>query len=600
MNLRIEDYAMLGDTHSGALVGNDGSIDWLCAPRFDSSAFFAALLGTRDNGHWQIAPVAPVRHVERRYRPGTMVLETDFETDDGAVRLVDCMPIGSERVGVVRLVEGLRGRVAMRMHFVPRFDYGRLIPAMAPVEQGLFAFAGPDALCLRTSVAVQCEAGAAASAFDVAAGETVPFQLAWYPSHGAPPAPVDAVDSVATSQAWWQAWSGRCRYDGAHREDVLHSLITLKAMTYSPTGAIVAALTTSLPEEIGGSRNWDYRYCWLRDGAFSLGPLIHTGYLEEAVAWRDWLLRAIAGDPAQVQLMYGIGGEHRLTELELPWLAGYEASAPVRIGNAAAEQFQLDIFGEVFAVLYEARKAGLTRGDASQSPGIELAAVVEIVERRWREPDEGIWEIRGQRQHFTYSKVAAWTAMDRAIKIAEATGLDAPLARWCGVRDEIHAEVCARGFDAQRNTFVQYYGAKGLDASLLLMPISGFLPATDPRVLGTIEAIQREISSGPFVWRYATADGVDGLAGHEGAFLICSFWLVSALAMAGRVEQAEQHLDQLRALRNDVGLLSEEYDPAAKRLLGNFPQAFSHIGLVNTAFNLTPAQRHPALQGQLG
>ena len=390
-----------------------------------------------------------------------MILETDFETDDGVVRLVDCMPIGSKEVGVVRLVEGRRGRVAMRMRFVPRFDYGRLIPATAPVEQGLFAFVGPDALCLRAPVDMPYEAGAATATFEIAAGERVPFQLAWYASHLPCPQPLDASAIVAQTEAWWQDWSGRCRYDGARRDEVQRSLLTLKAMTYSPTGAIVAALTTSLPEEIGGSRNWDYRYCWLRDGAFSLGPLIHTGYLEEAVAWRDWLLRAIAGDPAQVQLMYGIGGEHRLPELELPWLAGYEASTPVRIGNAAAEQFQLDIFGEVFAVLYDARQAGLTRDDPSQSPGIDLAAVVEIVERRWREPDEGIWEIRGQRQHFTYSKVAAWTAMDRAIRLAEATGLDVPLERWRGVRDEIHAEVCARGFDAQRNTFVQYYGGHG-------------------------------------------------------------------------------------------------------------------------------------------
>jgi GH15 family glucan-1,4-alpha-glucosidase len=588
--LRIEDYAIIGDTESAALAGNNGSIDWLCAPRFDSPAYFAALLGTEANGYWRIAPAGEMRRVERRYRPGTLVLETVFETDDGAVRLVDCMPPGNGQADVVRVVEGIRGRVAVEMRLVPRFDYGRLVPALGRIDHGAFAVAGPDAVCLRTPVSLREGHAMASAAFTVSSGERVPFHLVWYPSHLPGPEPVDPLDLVAHTEAWWQAWSGRCQYQGPYRDDVLRSLITLKALTYSPTGAMVAAATTSLPEEIGGARNWDYRYCWLRDGAFTLVPLVRTGYMDEALAWRAWLLRAVAGDPGQLQLMYGVAGEHRLTELELPWLPGYEGSRPVRIGNAASEQFQLDIFGEILAVLYRAWQAGLPARDPTRSPGIDLPAVIDIVERRWREPDEGIWEVRGARQHFTYSKVAAWTAVDRAIRVAEATGRAAPLARWRRVRDEIHADVCARGFDETRNSFVQYYGAPSLDASLLLIPVSGFLPPQDPRVLATIDAIQRELASGPFVWRYATEGGVDGLAGGEGAFLICSFWLVSALALAGRLDEAERNLEQLRALQNDVGLLSEEYDPAGRRMLGNFPQAFSHIGLLHSILTITDAR----------
>jgi GH15 family glucan-1,4-alpha-glucosidase len=490
-------------------------------------------------------------------------------------------------------VEGVRGNVAMQMRFVPRFDYGSLVPALGRMDRGVFAVAGPDAVCLRTPVDLDEDGTSAAATFTIAEGERVPFHLAWYPSHRSRPEPVDPLNMVARTEAWWREWAARCTFDGEHRPDVVRSLITLKALTYAPTGAIVAALTTSLPEEIGGERNWDYRFCWLRDGAFTLAPLVRCGYLEEAVAWRDWLFRAIAGDPDQLQLMYGIGGEHRLTELELPWLGGYEGSKPVRIGNAASEQFQLDIFGEVIGVLYRAWEAGLAERDLTQSPGVELGALIETVERVWRDPDEGIWEVRGQRQHFTYSKVSAWTAIDRAVRYAEGTGVDAPLDRWRRARDEIHADVCANGFDAERNTFVQYYGGKGLDASLLLIPVSGFLPPHDPRVLGTIEAIQREICSGPFVWRYSTDEGVDGLTGSEGAFLICSFWLVSALALAGRVEEAERNFRQLCALQNDVGLLSEEYDPAGERLLGNFPQAFSHIGLLHSLFAIEEAKKKP-------
>jgi GH15 family glucan-1,4-alpha-glucosidase len=591
MALRIEDYAMVGDTESAALVGKNGSIDWCCAPRFDSPALFAALLGTEANGHWQLAPVGEVRRVERRYRQGTAVLETDFETDDGMVRLVDCMPPRDEHLTFVRAVEGVRGRVAMQMRFAPRFDYGRLIPSVGRIDQGVFALAGPDAVCLRAPVDLSYDGATTSATFDVSEGERVPFHLVWYPSHLPCPEPSDPLDLVARAEAWWKEWSGRCQYEGPYRDDVVRSLITLKALTYSPTGATVAALTTSLPEEIGGERNWDYRYCWLRDGAFTLVPLVETGYLDEAVAWRDWLLRAVAGDPGQLQLMYGIGGEHRLAELELPWLSGYEDSRPVRIGNAASEQFQLDIFGEVLAVLHRAVQAGLPERDPSRLPGIDLSAVIDVVERRWREPDEGIWEVRGDPQHFTYSKVSAWTALDRAIKLAEARDHPVPFERWGRVRDEIHADVCANGFDRERNTFVQYYGGSGLDASLLLIPISGFLPPQDPRVLGTIDAIQREICSGPHVYRYSTDEGVDGLAGSEGAFLICSFWMVAALALAGRVEEAERNLEQLRALQNDVGLFSEEYDPTARRQLGNFPQAFSHIGLLHSILTLEEAKK---------
>lgn len=591
MALRIEDYAMISNTNSAALVGKNGSIEWLCVPRFDSPALFAALLGTEANGYWQIAPVSKVRGVHRRYHQGTITLETDFETDEGVVRLVDCMPHRHDVNDILRGVEGIRGSVKMHMRFAPRFDYGRLVPSMGRIDHGVFAVVGPDAICLRASVALHMDGSTGSATFTVSPGETVHFHATCYPSHLPCPKAVDPAEMLAGAELWWREWSGRCQYKGPYQEDVIRSLITLKALIYEPTGAIVAALTTSLPEEIGGERNWDYRFCWLRDGAFSLVPLIQTGYLDEALAWRNWLLRAIGGDPSQLQLMYGIGGEHRLTEFELPWLAGYENSKPVRTGNAAYSQFQLDIFGEVIAVAFRAWKSGLQeRGDSSQSPGIDLEAVIDIVERRWRERDEGIWEIRGKSQHFTYSKVSAWAAIDRAIKLAEGTGRNAPLERWRRVRDEIHADVCMNGFDRKRNTFVQYYGGTGMDASLLLIPISGFLPPQDPRVLGTIDAIQKEICNGPFVYRYATEAGVDGLAGDEGTFLICSFWLVSALALAGRIEEAEHNFKRLRALQNDVGLFSEEYDPAGHRLLGNFPQAFSHIGFLHAILTISEAK----------
>lgn len=591
MNRRIEDYAILGNLRTAALVNKNGSIEWLCTPRFDSAACFAAMLGDESNGHWSIRPRKEPRSISRRYRGDTLVLETEFETEDGVVRVVDCMPPRDGVTEIVRTVEGVSGQVQMESRMVPRFDFGRLIPSVGQADGATYALAGPDAISLRTPVEHVRENAEARATFTVRAGESVPFQLNWYFSFEPMPAASDPAKSLESTEAWWNEWSSQCTYDGPLREQVLRSLITLKALTYQPTGAIVAAATTSLPEEPGGERNWDYRFCWLRDGVFTLIPLVRTGYREEAIAWRDWLLRAVAGDPKQLQLMYGIRGEARLTELELPWLSGFEGSAPVRIGNAASEQFQLDIFGEVVGSLFNAWKAGiLGPGTASAPPGTPLADALGIVEERWREPDEGIWEVRGNRQHFVYSKVSAWVAFDRAIKMHEESGIPAPLERWRQVRDEIHREVCERGFDPEKNSFVQYYGAKALDASLLLIPVSGFLPPDDPRVVGTVEAIQREITSGPFVWRYSTEEGVDGLAGSEGAFLICSFWLVAALALIGRTEEAKANLRQLAALRNDVGLLAEEYDPATQRQLGNFPQAFSHIGLLHSLFTILDAE----------
>jgi GH15 family glucan-1,4-alpha-glucosidase len=587
MTLRIEDYAIVGDTETVALVGNDGSIDWLCLPRFDSAACFAALLGDEHNGRWRIAPAADGARVDRRYRPGTLVLETDFETAEGAVRVVDCMPPREGCPDVVRVVQGLRGRVPMRLELIPRFDYGRLIPVVNRVPGGVVALAGPDALCLRASVDLDVDDTSISAEFTIAEGDQVWFRLVWFPSHEGVPDQADAAAEVSRTEGWWRDWSGRCTYQGPHRETVLRSLITLKALTYAPTGGIVAAATTSLPEEIGGVRNWDYRFCWVRDSAFTVNVLARAGYTEEAIALGAWLRRAIAGDPAQMQIMYGIGGEHRLMEFELPWLAGYEGSRPVRVGNAASDQLQLDIYGEVMTAVYRAAEAGVTpREDVVTSPRVNVGAIVDAVERLWREPDEGIWEVRGQRQHFTYSKFAAWFAVDRALKLAEATGRQAPVERWQQLREAIHEDICRNGYDAERNTFVQYYGARALDASLLLIPGSGFLPDDDARVVGTVDAIQRELSSGPFVSRYSTDEDVDGLPGSEGAFLICSFWLVNALAKVGRDEEARGYLDALLALQNDVGLLSEEYDPAAKRMLGNFPQAFSHIGLVTSIWAL--------------
>jgi GH15 family glucan-1,4-alpha-glucosidase len=584
--LPVEGYALIGDTHTAALAGRNGSIDWLCLPRFDSGACFAALLGGEQHGFWRIAPVGGADRVARRYRGETLVLETEFSTPDGVVRLVDCMPRRSDHASVVRVVEGVAGQVAMRMDLVIRFDYGWVVPWMSRAGDHLHGVAGPDSICLATPVQTRGENFRTIAEFGVGPGERVPFVLSWHPRFAEGNCGSDALRAIAVTEAWWREWSGRCTYQGRWRDAVVRSLITLKALTYEPTGGIVAAATTSLPEDLGGARNWDYRYCWLRDAAFTLDALLRAGYGEEARAWRDWLLRVVAGDPAQLQIMYGPAGERRLTELELGWLPGYEGSRPVRIGNAASAQVQLDVYGEVMDALHQARLAGMVPDPTAWALQQVLA---EHVEERWSEPDEGIWEVRSGRRHFTHSKVMAWVAIDRAVQAAERFGLPGPVRRWRVLRKRMHEQIRQRAVDPARGCFVRAYGSTELDASLLLLPLVGFLPPGDPRMLRTLEAIQDDLCEDGFVRRYRTDDqgAADGLAGGEGAFLACSFWLVDNLALAGRREQAEQLFERLLDLRNDVGLLSEEYDPSRKRLVGNFPQAFSHVGLVNSAFNLT-------------
>ncbi|MBS0449679.1 MAG: glycoside hydrolase family 15 protein [Proteobacteria bacterium] len=570
---------MIGDCHTAALVGRDGSIDWLCLPRFDAPACFAALLGGPEHGRWLVAPVAHARRVTRRYRPGTLVLETVFETASGAVRITDCMPMSNGRVDVLRMVEGLRGRVAMHMELVMRFDYGSIVPWVRHEDGMLVATAGPDLLELRTPVKTHGRQLRTLAEFEVAAGDCVPMHLAHRASHlPAPPAQSPRKLLEATERQWKQ-WSGNCSHRGRRRADVVRSLITLKALTYKPSGGIVAAPTTSLPEQPGGIRNWDYRYCWLRDATFSLNTLLLTGYTEEAVAWREWLLRAVAGRPADIQTLYSVTGERRVDEYELDWLPGHQGAAPVRVGNAAARQLQLDIYGELMDTLHLARHAGLP----PQPHAWRIQhALLEFLERHWEDPDEGIWEIRGPRRHFTHSKVMAWVAFDRAVKSVEQFGLDGPVERWRELRDAIHARVCHEGYNRRRKSFVQCLGGSELDASLLLIPQVGFLPPGDPRVRGTVEAVQRELSRGPLVWRYQTATGVDNLPPGEGAFVPCSFWLVDGLALVGRHKEALALFERVMALRNDVGLLSEEIDGATGRMLGNFPQALSHMALVNT------------------
>jgi GH15 family glucan-1,4-alpha-glucosidase len=584
MPLRIEDYALIGDCQTAALVGLDGSIDWLCAPRFDSGACFAALLGTPAHGRWLLAPEGEVRRVRRSYREGTLVLETEHETDSGAVTVVDCMPIRRRVPDLVRLVVGTRGRVRMRMHLVIRFDYGTIVPWVRHTEEGIRALAGPDTLLLRTGVDVQGRDLTTVAEFDVAEGQRLPFVLTWHPAFESAPAAVDAEAAIAETTRWWTAWSARCAYEGPWREAVVRSLITLKALTYAPTGAIVAAATTSLPGQPGGVRNWDYRYCWLRDATFTLYALMMGGYTDEARAWREWLVGAVAGDPAQLQIMYGVAGERRVTELELPWLPGYEGATPVRIGNAAHTQRQLDVFGEVMDALHVARRSGLEPDENAWRVERQLVNHLASI---WRDPDEGIWEMRGPRRHFTHSKVMAWVAMDRAVKAVERYGLPGPVDQWRRLRAAIHDEVCTQGFDRDRNAFVQYYGSQDLDASLLMLPLVGFLPPTDPRVRGTVEAIRRHLTTDGFVARYPTRPEVDGLPPGEVAFLPCSFWMADNLALLGRHDEASELFQRLLGLRNDVGLLSEGYDPGAKRLMGNFPQAFSHVALINTACNLS-------------
>jgi GH15 family glucan-1,4-alpha-glucosidase len=585
----IEDYAVLGDTHTAALVAKDGSIDWLCVPRFDGGACFAALLGERKHGRWRVAPAGAVRSVQRRYEGRTLILETDMETEDGAVRLIDFMPPRTESCHVVRIVEGLRGRVPMEMELIVRYDYGSVVPWARRVGDALVLVGGPDGMALRTPVKHRGVDLTTVAEFTVAEGERMPFVLSWYPSADPVPGPVDAEAALADTRDYWDDWLCDCTYMGEWGDAVFRSLITLKALTYHPTGGIVAAATTSLPEELGGVRNWDYRYCWLRDATFTLYALMLGGFEGEAQAWRDWLLRAVAGEPSALQIMYGPAGERRLPELVLDWLPGYEGSAPVRQGNAASRQFQLDVWGEVMDAMHQARKVGIEPAGAAWDLQLALIAFLETA---WTQPDEGIWEVRGPRRHFTHSKVMAWVAFDRAVKGVERYGLAGPVERWRAVRDEIHADVCAKGYNPERGAFTQYYGATDLDASLLMIPLVGFLPATDPRMKGTIEAIQRELCEDGLVLRYRPpgpdegAHDVDGLPGREGAFLACSFWLADNLMLLGRFDEAEALFRRLLTLRNDVGLLSEEYDPVRKRLVGNFPQAFTHVALVNTAMNL--------------
>lgn len=586
---KIEDYAFLSDTQSGALVSRAGSVDWLCLPRFDSGACFAALLGDRNNGRWFFEPTEEIKETRRRYRSDTLILETEIETATGTVRLIDFMPPRGKAPDIIRIVEGVEGSVAMRMELTIRFDYGHLIPWVRKGHGGLEAIAGPDALILRTPIETHGEDLRTVAEFTVSADERIPFVLTWYQSHDKPPKPVNAEHSLAETESYWSEWSKNCLTEGPWREAVVRSLITLKGLTYAPTGGIVAAATTSLPEEIGGVRNWDYRYCWLRDATFTLVGLTDAGYLEEARAWRQWLLRAVAGSPGQMQVMYGVCGERRLSEYELPWLAGYENSKPVRVGNAASEQFQLDVYGEVLDSMYRADRAGIK---ATETDWRMQVALMKFLETKWEKPDHGIWEVRGEPCHFTHSKMMAWVAFDRAVKTIEECGCSAAenLERWREIRDRIHAQVCEEGYNRKKRAFTQFYGSDALDASLLMMPLVGFLPPSDERVRETVLTIQRELTEDGFVLRYRPEqNNIDGLPGGEGVFLLCSFWLADCLHLIGRTTEARELFQRLLALRNDVGLLAEEYDPVAKRMLGNFPQAFSHVALVNTARILTRA-----------
>ncbi len=591
MALPLEDYALIGDTQTAALVGRDGSIDWLCLPRFDSPACFAALLGDEQHGRWLVAPAGDVRMVERRYRPGTLVLETDFHTGEGVLQVVDSMPIRDEAPDIVRLARCLKGRVTVRMELVLRFDFGRVVPWVRRTEDGgLTAIAGPDAVHLIPGRPTTGRDLTTVAEFELDEGEEVPFVLTWYPSHEPVPDPVDGPSATEDTTRWWQEWSGRSTVRGEHAELVQRSLITLKALTYGPTGGIVAAPTTSLPEHIGGVRNWDYRFCWVRDATLTLQSLMHAGYMDEAREWRDWLLRAVAGSPSKMQIMYGPAGERRLTELELDWLPGYEGSRPVRIGNAASTQFQIDVYGELMDALAQGSEGGIEADDAAWRLQV---ALMDYLEGAWDDPDEGIWEVRGERRHFTHSKVMAWVAFDRAVRQVEQFGQEGPVDRWRALRERLHREVCEHAYDADRRTFTQSYGSKGLDAATLMIPVVGFLPPTDERVIGTVEAIQREITVDGFVLRYDTREANDGLPPGEGAFLPCSFWLADCLTLIGRHDEARALFDRLAGLANDVGLLSEEYDSELGRLVGNFPQAFTHVGLVNTAMNLDRAHSSP-------
>jgi len=593
----IADYALIGDCHTAALVGRDGSIDWLCLPRFDAGACFAAILGTPEHGRWLIAPADGARCVRRAYDDGSLVLHSEFETDTGAVRVIDFMTLDAGQPQLVRIVEGLRGRVTMQTELVIRFDYGAIVPWVKKADGGLRAIAGPDTLDLHTPVPTHGRHLSTVAEFVVDAGERVPFVLGHRVSHTDALAPPDAEQALQVTRAKWLQWCSRSTYKGRWAREVKRSLLTLKALTYAPTGGIVAAPTSSLPEQRGGVRNWDYRFCWLRDATFTLNALLLAGYTGEAVAWREWLLRAVAGLPADMQIMYSVTGERRLPELELDWLPGYGNAAPVRIGNAAARQFQLDVYGEVMDTLHLARAAGLPPEPHAWQV---QKALLRFLGERWQDPDEGIWEIRGPRQHFTHSKVMTWVAFDRGVKAVERFGLAGPVDEWRRTRDAIHAQVCASGFDKAQNSFVQVYGAPHLDASLLLIPAVGFLPGDDARVRGTVDAIQRELVTDGLVLRYAPQSKVDGLPPGEGAFLPCSFWLADALAASGRRAEAEALFERLLALCNDVGLLAEEANPGDGLMYGNFPQALTHIALVNTAHLLSMPDETARRSGDAG
>ncbi len=592
MTLRIEDYALIGDCETAALVGKDGSLDWLCLPRFDSGACFAALLGTPEHGRWQIIPAGEIRKVSRRYREGTIILETTFETDQGVVTLIDGMAIRAEHPVLIRSVRGERGQVLMKLHLTIRFDYGSIVPWVTQLEEGgIRAVAGPDTLLLRTHVPLHGQNHSTVAEFTVSEGQEVPFMLSWRASHERAPRPIDPLKLLRRTESSWRKWSKGCQCAGQWGEPLLRSLLTLKALTYAPTGGVVAAPTTSLPEQLAGVRNWDYRLCWIRDATFTLYALMAAGYKEEARAWRQWLLRAAAGNPDKLQIMYGLAGERRLMEWEVDWLPGYEGSRPVRVGNEAYQQFQLDVYGELLDALYQSRRIGLEPEQAAWS--LEKA-VVRFLESAWKLPDEGIWEVRGPRRHFTHSKVMAWVAFDRAVKAIEKFDVEGPVDRWRTLRDAVHNEVCEQGFDRDKNSFVQYYGSTEPDASLLMIPLVGFLPAEDPRVAGTVACIERELLHDGFVQRYKTHPEIDGLPPGEGVFLPCTFWLADNYVMLGRQKEAEKTFERLLGLCNDVGLISEEYDPQTGRLVGNFPQAFTHVGLINTAMNLRRQADHPA------
>ncbi|GII79211.1 glucoamylase [Sphaerisporangium rufum] len=594
--MRIEDYAMIGDMQSAALVGRDGSIDWLCLPRFDSPACFAALLGDERNGSWWIGPAGPDRRLStrRRYRGDTLILETEWDTEDGTVRVTDFMPPRQANPDLVRIVECLAGTVEMATQVRIRFDYGRIVPWVRRTDGLLQAIGGPDSAWLMSPVPLRGGDYAHRATFRMSAGDRLPFVFTWHPSHSPSPEPIQPFAELEETEAMWQEWVGRCdpHTEPQWRDAVVRSLITLKALTYAPTGGIVAAPTTSLPEDLGGVRNWDYRYCWLRDATMTLDALLCAGYVDEARDWREWLLRAIAGRPQDLQIMYGVAGERRLPELELPWLEGYEESRPVRIGNAAVDQFQLDIYGEVTNCLFVSRASGLAA--LSRTWAIQRS-LMDFLESHWDEPDEGIWEVRGPRRHFVHSKVMAWVAADRVIRQVSHFGQSGPVDRWRALRDRIHAEVLEKGYDPVRETFTQSYGSRELDAALLLIPQTGFLPPRDPRVVGTVTAVERELMEEGLVMRYPMAqdNSVDGLSGGEGMFLACSFWLAEAQAMIGRRRDAVEMFERLLSLRNDVGLLAEEYDPRYGRLVGNFPQAFSHVPLIHTAHTLSRASCMP-------